>query len=216
MTLNQEASGIANTLNQPFNHELKERAKDLIKQELALYIRRSVRDHGIDQTTLISYDAEIVRVPKYNKPIKEKSEEVIIRTKYKVPTPVRFENDSPFTYVGSVDGMVSFPIRNPAEATILYLYSSTGESYSYYLHNGYVVINDKPNHTFKHLYIKIESIFENPEEVLSIYDDIDGQDIQIPIPADLMASIRDKVLQTLGAIPPNDIDVTHTKPTNNG
>lgn len=215
MTLNQEASNVANTLRQPFNHELKERAKDLIKSELALYIRRSVKDHGIDTMLLLSYVAPITKAPAYPNPIKELKDRTVIRTKYRVPTPVRFENDAPFTYVGTSDGLVSFPMRNANEASIAYLSSSTGSVYSYRIENGYIIINDKPNNTFKSDYIKIESIFESPEEVLSMYDDIDGQDIQLPFPSDLLAIVRSKVLQSLGAIYPDDIKVTHTKPNTN-
>lgn len=215
MTLNQEASSIANTLRQPFNHELKERAKDLIKQALALHIRRSVKEHGIDNTLLLSYSAEIVNIPKYEEPITELKQDYKIRTKYRVPTPVRFKNDAPFTYVGTNDGTHSFPMRNPGEALNMHSYSSTGESYSYYIHNGFIVINSRPYHTFKGKYILVESIFENPEEVITMYKDDDGQNIQLPFPADILAIIRNDVIQSLGSIMPDDIKVTYDKPNQN-
>ena len=41
-TLNQYAARIANMVNQPNNHELKERVKDMIKTMFANRIRQSV------------------------------------------------------------------------------------------------------------------------------------------------------------------------------
>ena len=47
-TLNQYAARIANMVNQPNNHELKERFKDMIKTMFANRIRQSVEKNGID------------------------------------------------------------------------------------------------------------------------------------------------------------------------
>lgn len=38
MTINQAADFITNTLKQPFNHELKERVKDSIRNKGAAYL----------------------------------------------------------------------------------------------------------------------------------------------------------------------------------
>jgi hypothetical protein len=214
MTLNQTSTDIANYFNQSSNHEFKERVKDMVKQELAMWIRRSVAEHGIDDVLLISYVAQVEEAKLHNH-IPD-SLVTVKRTKYRVPTPVRFNNDAPFTYVGSIDKLNAYPIRNASEAALMHLYSSTGVSYSYYLSNGYIIINDKPDNSFKSEYILIESIFENPEEVLSMYDDVDGQDIQLPIPLDIIALMRDKIIQRLGGIRADDINVElNDKPNGN-
>lgn len=211
MTLNQLADSVANAINQPFNHELRERIKDLFKEKFATFIRRSVQQHGIDNTLLLSYTTNIVKVDKYNKPIDNELKQFKLRTEFKVPTPVRFANDAPFTYVGTDDGLLSFPYRNEYEATLTYSFFSTGEFYSYYLSNGYIFINDKPNNRFKGTSIKIESIFESPEEVINIYNEVDGQDTQLPIPLDIINLARVEIMQLVSAIPTDDIAVDHEK-----
>ena len=207
MTLNQEAALIANNLNQPFNQELKERIKDIYKQQMALYIRRSIKEHGIDDGLVVSYTAELIKVGKYNKPIFNEEGDYILRTKYPVPTPVRYPGDSPFIYVGTDDGLLSFPMRNPMETQVMHLYLFSGRSNSYRLSNGYIYINDNPNFKPKLKYLKVEGIFESPEEVLGIYENTDGQDINLPFPADISAMIQGQVMQIVAALPPDDISV---------
>lgn len=210
MTLNEQAALIANTLNQPFNHELKERIKDLYKQQMALYIRRSLKEHGIDEGLTISYNAELIKVEKNAAPAPNKYKDYILRTKHRVPSPIRYPGDSPFTYVGTIDGSISFPMRNQVEDIIMHSYSSTGGSSSYRKENGYIYINHKPNFTSKLQYIKVQGIFENPDEVLSMYEDVDGQDLQLPFPADIAAMIQGSVLQLIGSVPPDNITVNQS------
>ena len=212
MTLNQFAASIANALNQPFNHELKERVKDLFKERIAFYVHRTIERNGISDGLLLSYTAEVKKVSIYNKPIDvDKPELKKSRTVNKVPTPVRFGNDAIFTYVGTDDGLLSFPARNPYEAQITYSFFSTGEFFTYYYANGYIYINDKPNNIFKANYIKIESIFESSEEIIGMYDNTDGQDLELPFPLDIVSLARNDIMQLVGSIPVEDIAVKHTK-----
>lgn len=208
MTLNQLADSIANQLRQPFNHELRERIKDLFKEEMSLYIRRSIKEHGIDDILKISYTAKLKLVDELNDPIEDsKKKDKLLRTQFRIPTPVRIKNDSPFTFVGSANRRTSIAKRNLREHYLMHSFSSTGISFSYDYINGYIYLYDHKDNKYKSDYILIESIFESPEEVLSIYDDVDGQDIQLPMPADLVAIIRDKVLQRVGSVQQKDISV---------
>ena len=201
MSLNKEADLIANNLDQPFNHELKERIKELYKQEVALIINK-LANTGIDRQLVINYEAEIetvdVYIDSYNKKgYKGKA----IKTKNKVPSTVRIRKDAPYLYVGSIDRRKAYPYRNPSESEVYASFSPTGESYSYDVVNNYIIINDIRTNVFKGKYILIQDIFENPEEVLSKYDDIDGHDIELPIPNDIKAMVRDRILNTLGQMP---------------
>lgn len=215
MTLNQIAASYANHLNQSSNHELIERIKDMVKEELAMWIRRSVKEHGIDSTLVLSYYAEVGMFDAYDNPVEELYKDYVIRTKNKVPTPVRIYNDSPFIYVGSINGLVSYPNRSINEATINHLFLPTGGVYSYRLENGYVIINDVPHRRFKATTIKIDAIFESPEQVLSMYADVDGQDLEIPLPLDIIPLMRDTIIKRLGMIIPDTTEVTHDKPITN-
>ena len=53
----------------------------------------------------------------------------------------------------------------------------------------------------------ITAIFENPEEVLSYYKDIDGQDIELPLPNDMLEDIIYAILKTEFNVYPQDIDI---------
>ena len=208
MTLNQLAASIANQLRQPFNHELQERIKDLFKEEMALYIRRSIKEHGIDDGLKLSYTAKLKYVNELNDPVEDdKNKAKLLRTQFRIPTPVRIKNDSPFTFVGTANRRIGIAKRNVREHTLMHSFSSTGISFSYDYINGHIYVYDHKDNTYKSKYIVIESIFESPEEVLSIYEDVDGQDIQLPMPADIIAIARDKILQRVGSIPQKDISV---------
>ncbi|KAF5080362.1 hypothetical protein DSECCO2_120040 [anaerobic digester metagenome] len=215
MTLNQIAASFANHLNQSSNHELLERIKDMVKEELAMWIRRSVKEHGIDDMLILSYYAEVGMFDAYGNPVEEIYKDYVIRTKYRVPTPVRINNDSPFIYVGSINGQVSYPKRSAYEATLNHLFLPTGGLYSYSISNNYITINDVPHRRFKADTIRIDAIFESPEQVLSMYEDVDGQDLELPIPLDIIPLMRDTIIERLGIIVPDTTEVTHDKPIPN-
>jgi hypothetical protein len=207
-TLNQIASELSSTLNQPFNHELKERIKDIVKSEMSLFIRQSITRHGIDETLILSYIAELEISRVNTNIIKEDVNPDVIKTKHKVPTPVRYDGDSPFIFVGSVDEVISFPYRNKREANYAYSFFPTGTTHSYYIENKYIFLNSLPFNSFKAKYIKIKAIFENPDLVLSMYDDNDGQDLVIPLPLDILSLIRGKVINLLSNSPKKDSNIT--------
>lgn len=196
MSLNKEASLIANTLNQPDNHELKERIKDLFKSEVALIINK-LANNGISRDLVIGYDAELETVNTYipNTNIISGSK---TKTKFKVPSAVRIRSDAQYLEVSSLDRIISLPMRFPIEGNIMELYSDVGNPYSYYISNGYLIINSTSN-KFPSSHIHIEGIFESPEIVLSMYDDVDGQDIELPISLDIRAMIRTNILKTLAS-----------------
>ena len=207
MSLNKEADLIANTLDQPFNHELKERIKDIFKQEIALIINK-LANRGIDEQLTLHFEPEVIAIDEYVDKVNKKGYKgKVIRTKYKVPTTIRIRKDAPYLQVGSIDGKITYPYRHPGESSAISLFSSTGESYSYYTANGYIYINNNSDFKFKGKYILIKDIFENPEEVLSMYEDIDGQDLELPISNDIKAMIRDKILNILSQIKIDNPDI---------
>lgn len=117
-TLNQLSSRIVNMIGQPDNHELRERVKDMFKNIFAKYIRQSSERHGIDEILTLSFIASIdeldydtIRPSKYRILNKRK----LIGTVNKLPVPIRIFNDSPYLYVGSVNGEAYKYINNPTE-----------------------------------------------------------------------------------------------------
>ena len=106
-TLNQYAARIANMVNQPNNHELKERVKDMIKTMFANRIRQSVEKNGIDDILKLTFIAPVEEL-KYSDILPTEYRVAnkirLLGTKYKVPTPVRIQSDAPFAFVGDTVG----------------------------------------------------------------------------------------------------------------
>ena len=205
-TLNQYAARIASLVNQPDNHELKERIKDMIKTGFANRIRQSVEKHGIDDILKLTYEAELE--------IEQKTENNITttisaKTKNKVHTPIRVISDAPFMFVGSTDGKpyryensrTAAKCRQSGRAT----HTPTGSSISYFIDNGFIELSGDIGGLPKPSKIQITSIFENPDEVLAIT--CDGQDIELPFPNDMLENIIYEILKTEFNMYPRDIDI---------
>lgn len=197
-TLNQYAARIASLVNQPDNHELKERIKDMIKTGFANRIRQSVEKHGIDDILKLTYEVEVESVT-------GSTNELI--TKNKVATPIRIMSDAPFMFVGTANGQAyryensrgAAKCRKSGRAT----HTPTGSNTSYFIENGYIHII-KPNDV-EISKIQITSIFENPDEVLATT--CDSQDIELPFPNDMLENIIYEILKTEFNMYPRDIDI---------
>ena len=218
-TLNQYAARIANMVNQPDNHELKERVKDMIKTMFANRIRQSVEKNGIDNILKLSFIAPVEEL-KYDEifptEYRVANKIKLLGTKYKVPTPIRIHNDAPFTFVGNTLGepymyestITSFKLRQSGRPTRL----PTGSLRAYIILNDHIIIAEKAGSKDVEdrrsiNEIMITGIFENPEEVLSFFKDNDGQDIELPLPNDMLESIIQEILKTEFNIYPRDIDI---------
>lgn len=197
-TLNEYAARIASLVNQPDNHELKERIKDMIKTGFANRIRQSVEKHGIDDILKLTYEAEV-------KSVTGSTDELI--TKNKVATPIRIMSDAPFMFVGTTDGQAyryensrgAAKCRKSGRAT----HTPTGSNTSYFIENGYIHIIKPDDVDISK--IQITSIFENPDEVLATT--CDGQDVELPFPNDMLENIIYEILKTEFNMYPRDIDI---------
>ena len=141
-TLNQLSSRIVNMIGQPDNHELRERVKDMFKNIFAKYIRQSSERHGIDEILTLSFIASIdeldydtIRPSKYRILNKRK----LIGTVNKLPVPIRIFNDSPYLYVGSVNGEAYKYINNPTELVFQNSLFPPNETICYVIENGRIL-----------------------------------------------------------------------------
>ena len=207
-TLNLVADKLANLLKQPDNHELKERIKESFKNLMATYIRQSVEKHGIDDSLVISFEVKLITT-KFPESIFHEQGIQVKRTEFKLPTPVRFQNSSPFVYVG--DGVNAFTYVNEREFTKTISSFPSGSSLIYLYKNGYIYCKSMDDtHIIKHESLRADSIYENPEEVLGYYNlESDFQDTVLPFPRDILARITTELLRNeFGVIPnPNEIKV---------
>ena len=204
-TLNQYGSRIANILGKPNDHVIRERGKDAFKAVFANRIRQSIAKNGIDELLILSCSI----------PVTEDSSATmrnfaVFKTSSKVPVPMRFHSDAPFTYIGvkreknsdMVDDGIPFSHRLPLEIKLsdrgdlsgfkrYYTYSNG--ILSLYMTKQYDVLTQDLSVVKEAV---ISSIFENPEEVITYYSDDDANDVELPFPNDMLESILLEVLKT--------------------
>lgn len=214
-TLNQYASRIAHLVNQPNNHVLKERIKDMIKTMFANRIRQSVEKHGIDDILKLSYTITLTGT-KVKDNVDNSAEFNNFKSENNIATPIRIENDAPFLYVGTTDGLAYQYLNSHTALKFSQSGRVTHSPIGYYLiTNGKLLVHLKDDiHVGKTDVAKgvtkdvvITAIFENPDEVLSILNSDDGQDVELPFPNDMLESIIQEILKTEFNIYPKDSDI---------
>jgi len=110
-SLNQLADLIANTFGKYNDHEFKERIKDRIKFLNATLIRRTFDKHGTDEELIIPLKFQLEEVVDPAICIQfgiTNKKCTILKTKNKVPTPLRTVSTPIFNYIGVLDGTIPF------------------------------------------------------------------------------------------------------------
>jgi len=201
-TFNQLSSRVASIIKQPFNHELKERIKDSFKHIYATSIRQSVERNGIDSILKTSYIVEITPCTYITDKLEEitgnyipiEDELPLFRSINKILSPIRILNDAPFTKVGN---NIPIPYRTKSEIHIMDKNNMYNPPLAYYIENGYLyIVSTQIGKSVKDKYITIESIFEDPEQVINYYNDEDWDDTIIPIPNDMIETIIVEMLKS--------------------
>jgi hypothetical protein len=206
-SLNQIADGLTLELKRPEDTILRDLIKDLIKQQRALYLRQSIDKYGVDLQYIQRYRAELIKVDKADTCLVTVGC-AIHRTENKVPTPVRYNCDVPFQFVGSVDEGITF-VYTPMSGwkhTSYNKYTANIVRYDYI--DNYIYLFN----TRRLKYISIRAIYENPSLIIPcMNDDIVGicytDDMEFPIPEDLLTIIRQNILKEFGVIKPEDTEV---------
>jgi hypothetical protein len=198
-TLRQIATQVAYDLNRPNDQILIARVSDLVIQECAMFLRRSIERNGKDKALTLYYIDDLIKVDVSAVPNKIDVNQNVLRTENKVYVPLRIKSDNPFIYVGSVD--YKKPIKfSPSYARLFDSFlPNVGYSPSYDYINGYIYL-----YNIKRMkYLAIGAIFENPEDVyrdLISYDtsntnDFCLKDVALPIPMDIINDIKKSILQ---------------------
>lgn len=214
-TLNSLAARIANMLGQPYNIELKERAKSMVKDLFANRIRQSIQKSGIDDQLKLTFAVPIENINikdiiGYNRELETFNN--VLGTRNKIPVPIRVSNDAPFMDVFDKYGNRYTYISDMTSHLFRAYLFPTGAHSSYTLVNNHLIIikssntievTDKRNIDD----LLITGIWRDPEEVLTMYQDDDGQDIEIPFPADMFTNIIYEILRTEFNTQPKELDI---------
>ena len=202
-TLNQLATRVANHIGEPFNHELKERIKDSYRFYRAERIRQSIEKNGIDDSLKVSYCADLELVDSGDDCLKVIGCE-ILRTVNKVVKPVRYKSDEPFTYVGAIDGTISYLYSDLASIGYMNYLPNIGQAIYYYYENDYIFIKGS-NKVDR---IRIQSVPANLESLMTLCNgDCWNDDMEYPIPEDMIESITLEIMKLYASIKQHDIEI---------
>jgi len=190
-SLRQLATQIIDALDQPFNELLYQRAKDLIVHERALDIRRSVQKHGIDDEFKQRYKVPVQKVDKADF-YQVTTDLEVYRSTNKIAALVRFQNDSPFTYVGAITHNIPYVYSQPyaidAQDSLRYMKYIV----KYTFNNGYLYIFAKGNLLLEN--IGVETIHADPRLVdysnFTTGPEVFTDDMEFLISEDLISNIK--------------------------
>ena len=195
-TLNQLGSKISNILGKPGDHSIQERAKDACKALFSTFIRQSIERNGVDEVLKVSFNVPLICVPLTdieNTYAGIGAKDMVLTTEHRVPTPLRMPNDAPFLHVYTQhdDGsLITYKYANNSVVPLLTTVYSPTEI-------------DAKNYKF----VTIVYVAENPAEVITMYMEDDGQDIELPLPSDMIERITYEVLRTEFGIKPTEHEV---------
>lgn len=211
ITLNELSSRIANITGKVHDHGLRERVKAAFKDVFAARIRQSIAKSGIDSLLILP-----VSIPVVLDNDKSTVEFSVYKTTGDVPTPLRFNNDAPFIYVGvekPIDDLVPFSFKTEFDIKLsskrkmgglFRYYTFMNNTVRLYLSNHYDVYSMDKSDVRKAV---LASIYESPEEVAKFYTTDDVGDYPIPYPRDMVESILLEILKTEFNYIPQDIEV---------
>lgn len=221
-SINQLVSELAHSIQQadsvPVRRALRlgiiHARNELIRKS---YNNHSISDKGLQQRVRL----ELIEVPDGDINVGEvNSENVnkIKRTKQLVPRPTRLNNNLPFHSIRTVGVEHPMEVAYVKEASSKYYKRLPGfnPTISYDYINGYIYINNLNETMFNVLdYIVVESIFENPQEI--VVETEDGtinydDDNSFFISEDLVGALKQLVLSTFN---PEIVRDTNTIPNTN-
>ena len=235
-SLNQYASRVAHLVGQPDNHSLKERIKDMIKDYFAKYIIQSIDRNGIQPYYVLKLTLELKGVERtkqvnplfdnnfyyidgvrqYNqdgspKDNPKKYYYLEYETVTKVPKPMNIKSDSPFTRVSIPNSSKVFKYVPEHIIRISYTLPSTSLQLQYIYTNDVIICNRRSSKQLQNneplTEIEVETIWENPEEIIGYYGETDNQDLELPFPNEMFSLVILDLLKTEFNIVPKDTEI---------
>lgn len=188
-SLNQISERIAYSFNDPFNSMLRENIKFSIKNLRALFIRRDVAVNGLSDEFLQRFSFDLIKVDRVDDCNFKFGCENILRSKFKIPKPLRLKTDVVFKFIGSLDLKGNFKAATYVEFEE-FRYTEynrfTSKILRYNYTNGYIYFF---NNTFLKRGIA-QSAFSDPTLVNNLcgvecYND----DMEFPCPEDMIQQI---------------------------
>jgi hypothetical protein len=190
-TLSTLASQIAESFDRGNDILFLERLKDLIIQTRNTFVHREADKYGINERYIQPYVAELILVNASIDP-NTPSRYTILRTKYKIPAPIRHQSDTPFVFVGKTDRMVPFRHIKPYIMMFSRHLRLIGGGIAYIYTNEYIYIW---NNT-KLEWLLVDAVYERLD-VTRDSDDPTGlcykDDMEFPLAGDMLNAVIEEV-----------------------
>lgn len=190
-SLNQIGERIAYALNDPLNYMLKENIKFSIRYWRAMLIRRDIAQNGLSDEFLQRIYLDLIKVDKADACNFNLDCVKVLRTKNKIPKPIRLKTDVLFKFLGSVDGK-PFTYTEYEEIPYTCYNKFTSKSIRYTYINEYIYVFN--NTLLKK--IAIQTPFVDPYQANNICDDTTcfNDDSEFPCPEDMIQQIVSGIL----------------------
>jgi len=205
-TLKLIADEISDALNRPFDDMLKMRIKSIFRHELATVIHQQLDKYGFNDHFRTSFVAQFVQTYPKNNPFSEEDDTSWYKSLNKIPKPVRYHTDDPFSYVGDPSGELPYIYTKLAELRYTNVLQSHQQvwqlpsdqtkvklPYRYFYDNDNLIVNlnDVDENVIN---VLIEGAFvgtPNSIESDSVWDDT----IEFPMPEDLIQTVKERLLK---------------------
>lgn len=207
ITLEKIAYSIAHTMGNPYERFFVEKIKFLVSNYRATLLRQDLAKNSISKSILLS----LTCLPVQCVDVAEccggnKSFTNALRTVDKIPKPLRTKDNDSYYYVGGIDKMSPYNETTFIDYLNTKYLRFTSTITRYALLDDYIYILNPPSDLLKK--ITIIDPFEDITQVLSIKN-CDGvncytDDDIFPIPADMVGTLEDMVLNHLRNQPIND------------
>lgn len=167
-----------------YDHTIRQVIRERIFQLRSLMIRRSVQRHGLDEELKMSVDIPLVKVEETDSCFID-YHCTVMKTKIKVPVPVRLSRGLPFDFVGTMTG-VPYGFVRYGEHQIFSFIPIRKDMRSYIINNGYIYLVNPMNEKF----VRIRHVFENIDEAVNLCEvDCIDDETDIFLPGDLAGEI---------------------------
>ncbi len=198
-TLNQIVTEIADALDRPFDTLFKERVKVVIKHERSTLIRQALNKYS--DATLFKQRYTVAVQTRTKSDSSTATGGDTKRTYNKIYTPIRYNTDIPFNFVGNDIGTISFIYTELSELPYVGELPYNADMIRYTYRNGYIYLYASSAVLNTIDYISIEAPLEDPTSMISIesQDNINAEisyhdDMEFPMPDDLVQDIKARIL----------------------
>jgi hypothetical protein len=190
-TLNTLAYQVASSFDRDSDFLFIERLKDLIIQTRNIFVHREVDKYGVNYRYVQPYIVELELV-NASMDLNIPSKFELLRSVNKIPAPIRFDGDTPFVFVGSLDRMIGFRNIKPYIMQSSRSLRLIGNAICYFYTNNdiYVWNNTKLDRLLAEtIYEQLDVTQDNNDPTGLCYKD----DMEFPLAGDMLNAVIEEV-----------------------